>query len=290
MKPFQYHEPESIPEACRLLTVYGDRARLMAGGTDLVIQMKRGHLSPGHVISIKKIEALHGITETAEGFTIGAATSLADVANHARLQEILPMVCRAALSVGSTQVRNRASIGGNICNGAPSADMAPGLLALGAQVAIAGVDGDRMIPVASFFTGPGTILLGKGEIVSRLFIPRPSENLRMVYIKHGPRQSMDCAVVGVAICLSIDPVTRLCQDVRIALGAVAPTPVRAVATEALIAGKKLSELDFKTIESLVRTEASPISDVRASAAYRSEMVSTLTTRAIENLRGAAREL
>lgn len=289
MKPFNYHEPDTIEEACGLLKKHGDQARIIAGGTDLVIQMKRGVIAPGHVISIKRIETMRGITETTDGFRIGAVTPLAEVADHRGLKKQLPMISDSALSIGSAQVRNLATIAGNFCNAAPSADMAPGLLVLGTRLTIAGPDGNRELPLSDFFTGPGTTALETGEFVTHLFIPKQPESLRMTYLKHGPRQAMDCAVVGVAMCLDIDPSSGICRDVRIALGAVAPTPVRAVGTERMIAGKTVAELDFNAIESFVQSEASPITDVRGTAEYRSEMVSVLTRQAIETLKQSAAE-
>jgi len=283
MKSFNYHEPATVAEACRLLADLGSGARIIAGGTDLLIQMKRGAIAPPDLVSIKGITCLNGIAESADGFSIGASTPLAIVAEHPGIKRSLPMVAHAALSIGSAQVRNRATIGGNICNAAPSADMAPGLLVLETRLTIAGSKGKRELPLSAFFTGPGTKALERDEIVEQLFIPRPAKNLGMVYIKHGPRRAMDCAVVGVAMCLNIEPSTGIIQEARIALGAVAPTPVRAAVTERLMQGNKIAALDLSAIEVQVRQEVSPISDVRASADYRYEMVSVLTTRAIESI-------
>ena len=267
MKPFKYHEPKNIKEACRLLNAHGDRARIIAGGTDLVIKMKRGIESPEHVIDIKKIETLNGITETADGFIIGAATSLAAVANHNGLKAKLPILSEAALSVGSAQVRNLATIGGNICNAAPSADMAPGLLILESNVTIADINKEKVIPLASFFTGPGEVLLKEGELVKDIFVPFPAKDFHMIYLKHGPRRTMDCAVVGIAMGLLIERDTKVCHEARIALGAVAPTPVRATKTEKIMIGKTIPEFDFENIKATACKEAEPISDVRASADY-----------------------
>lgn len=289
MKPFTYHEPATIHEACRLFKEHGDKARIIAGGTDLVIKMKRNVISPKHLINIKQLDTLKDIVVTPQGMTIGAAVPLSQVGKHKDVLKFLPMISKAALSVGSAQVRNRATIGGNICNAAPSADMAPGLLALDATLTIAGPDGERKLPIACFFTGPGSIALESGEIVTHLFIPQPEPALNMVYLKHGPRQAMDCSVVGVAMCFKIHPTTNICEDVRIALGAVAPIPKRASSTEKMIAGRAVSDLDLEAVAEMIQTEAAPISDLRASAEYRSEMVSTLTSKAIQILNSVAVE-
>jgi carbon-monoxide dehydrogenase medium subunit len=193
------------------------------------------------------------------------------------------MVSEAALTVGSPQVRNLATIGGNLCNGAPSADMAPGLLVLDSTVTISGVNGDRIMNLEEFFSGPGEVDLQRGEILKELFVPFPDKDMRMVYLKHGPRRTMDCALVGIAVALILKNSGQYCQFAKIALGAVAPTPVRAKKTEQLLSGKSVKEFQLRDIKEVLLNEIAPISDVRASATYRAEMVSTLTLRAIENL-------
>lgn len=283
MKPFIYHEPATVQEACALLAEYGQDSRVLAGGTDLVIQMKHNKIAPKHLVNIKNIPELQTITEDEQGMSIGAATPLSALVNHATVAKKIPMLAKAAHSVGSVQVRNRASIGGNICNAAPSADIAPGLLVLDTVLTVAGPEQERKLPIADFFTGPGTTVLQKGEVLTRLFIPWPEEHSGMIYLKHGPRQAMDCSVAGVALYLVINPEKNLCNEARLALGAVAPTPLRAVKAEKMICGKKTAELDFRATGNQAAKEASPITDVRASAAYRQEMVSVLTVKALEAL-------
>lgn len=283
MKQFQYHEPETIEEACALLSEMGNRAKILAGGTDLIVQMKKGAITPEHVVNIKKITTLDSIEENGEGYRLGALARLAEIADHPGLREKLPMICSSARSIGSCQVRNLATLGGNLCNGAPSADMAPGLLVLDASVTISGPSRKRSMPVEEFFLGPGAVNLEEGELLTEIFIPFPPEGTRQAYIKHGPRRAMDIAVVGVAVTLSLEKTSGRCHKVRVALGAVAPTPVRAKKTEELIVGKKINEIPLDLIAETVRREVIPISDVRASESYRLEMVSTLTVRAINML-------
>ena len=283
MKPFQYHEPATVKEACQLINAHWKKARILAGGTDLVIGMKRGIISPEHLINIKKISELNGIVEIQDGYKIGSATPLSAIAIHEGIKTKQPMVSEAALTVGSPQVRNLATIGGNLCNGAPSADMAPGLLVLDSTVTVSGINGDRIMNLEDFFIGPGEVDLQRGEILKELFIPFPDKDMRMVYLKHGPRRAMDCALVGVAVALILKDAGRYCQFARIALGAVAPTPARARQTEQLLSGKLVKEFQVKDIEQVLLTEIEPISDVRASATYRAEMVATLALRAIEDL-------
>jgi carbon-monoxide dehydrogenase medium subunit len=283
MKSFQYHEPTTVKEACQLINTHWKRACVLAGGTDLVIKMKKGVISPEHVINIKKISELYGIVETKDGYKIGSITPLSAIAIHEGIKTKQPIVGEAALTVGSPQVRNLATIGGNLCNGAPSADMAPGLLVLDSSVTISGVNGDRIMKLEEFFRGPGEVNLQKGEILKELFVPFPDKDMRMVYLKHGPRRAMDCALVGVAVALILRNSGQHCQSAKIALGAVAPTPVRAKKTGKFLSGKPVKEFKAKDIKKLLLTEIAPISDLRASAAYRAEMISTLTLRAIEDL-------
>ena len=283
MKQFQYHEPKTAEEACLLLSKFGKEARILAGGTDLVVQMKRDAIAPKHVINIKKIKGLDAIEEKGEGYGLGTLTRLSEIASHPGLKEKFPILVSSAGSIGSAQVRNLATLGGNLCNGAPSADMAPGLLTLDATVSITGPTGNRTMPLERFFLGPGSVDLREGEMLTELFVPFPPEGTKQVYLKHGPRRAMDIAVVGVAVVLSLEQQTGQCQMARIALGAVAPTPVRAKETEKLIEGKTVDEIPRKSIAEAVRQEMAPISDVRASAQYRYEIASALTVRAVNML-------
>jgi CO/xanthine dehydrogenase FAD-binding subunit len=283
MKQFCYHEPKTIKETCSLLSQYGEQARVLAGGTDLIPKIKNGLAVPGHVVNIKKIPSLEIIEERENGLRIGALVLISEITNNSLIRNRFPILGTAAASIGSLQVRNLATIGGNICNAAPSADMAPGLLALDSTVKIAGVEGHREISLEEFFLGPGKVALGIGEILTEIDVPFLPPNAKQVYLKHTVRRAMDIAVVGVAVCLSFEEKTSHCKHARIALGAVAPTPIRAKKTEQMILGKKLEDINLDSIQEMVRMEVAPISDVRGSANYRSEIVSMLTARAIKSL-------
>ncbi len=283
MKKFEYYEPETVKEACMLLSKLEGQAKILAGGTDLIVQMKKGAITPGHVINIKKIKELDYIVEDKDGYRLGALTRLSDIVNHAGLQKRLPIISSSAKFIGSTQVRNLATLGGNLGNAAPSADMAPGLLVMEANVSIAGPSENRAMPLDKFFLGPGSVNIKKGEMLTEIFVPFPPKRTRQLYLKHGPRRVMDIAMAGVAVALSFAKSMDRCQKVRIALGAVAPVPVRAKKTEELIVEKKIDEISMDLVAETVSREANPISDVRASAGYRTEMVSTLTVRAINKL-------
>jgi carbon-monoxide dehydrogenase medium subunit len=245
--------------------------------------MKQGVSAPKHLVNLKKIDDLGFIRENEKGYHIGALARISDIAGHEGLQGRVPMVCSAARSLGSAQVRNIATLGGNLCNASPAADMAPGLLALDAVVNIAGPTGDRVMPLEAFYQGPGEIALNEGEILTGVLVPCPPEGTRQIYIKHGPRRAMDIAIVGVAVALLFDSPKDLCKMARIALGAVAPTPVRAKKTEKIIEGRKMQTMPLKSVSEMLRQEIAPLSDFRASKRYRTEMVGVLTLRAIDYL-------
>lgn len=284
MYRFCYYEPKTIEEACSLLSQFGEDAKVLVGGTDLLPRMRRGLMAPSHIVNIKKIPGLDSITEEPEsGLRIGALVTLAELAGNPVIRDKFPMIRTAANSIGSLQVRNLATLGGNLCNAAPSADMAPPLLAMESTVKIAGLKGQREISVEDFFVGPGEVKLEQGELLTEIHIPFPPLHAKQIYVKHSVRRSMDIALVGVAVCLCLDEKSGVCREARIALGAVAPTPIRAKVAEKMILGKALKEIPLSSIGEMVSSEASPISDVRGSAHYRSEMVSSITIRALKSL-------
>lgn len=283
MKPFQYHQPQSIAQACTLLADLGESARVMAGGTDLLVRMKKGQMSPAHVVNLKQVAELDGIRETDTGVVLGALTRLSDLVEHRGLDARIPVLGRAAATIGSSQIRNRATLGGNLCNASPSADMSPSLMVLEATVTIAGPRGRREISLEEFFCGPGQVDLAAGELLAGVTVPWPAAGRRTVYLKHGPRKAMDCALVGVAASLEVEDGTGCCRNPRIALGAVAPTPVRLRDVERLLEGRCRAEISQPDVEQAVRDGIRPISDVRASAAYRNDVSAVLTMRAIDAL-------
>jgi carbon-monoxide dehydrogenase medium subunit len=284
MRRFGYYEPKTIKEACNLLFQLREDAIALAGGTDLLPRMRRGLIAPNHIVNIKKIRGLNSIIEEGEnGLRIGALITLSELAGNPVIRDQFPMIRTAANSIGSLQVRNLATLGGNLCNAAPSADMAPALLVMESTVKIAGLKGQREIPLEDFFVGPGEVNLERGEMLTEIHLPLPPPHAKQIYVKHSVRRSMDIALVGVAVYLCLHKKTGLCREVRIALGAVAPTPIRAKGTEKMILGKALKEIPLTSIGEMVSSEASPISDVRGSARYRSDMVSSLTIRALKSL-------
>jgi CO/xanthine dehydrogenase FAD-binding subunit len=280
---FAYHVARSVPEALRLLAKYKGRAALLAGGTDVLVQMRTEKRIPEAVIDIKRITALGGGIRTAPGgkIAIGALTALSELEHSALLRKALPVLPAAVAVMASPQVRNRGTVGGNLCNAAPSADTAPPLLALDASVRIHTLKGVRIVPLAEFFTGPGATILGTKAILGAIVLPKQPKGLRAAYKKHGVREAMECAVVSVAVAVAKEK--GIIRHARIVLGAVAPTPLRVPAAEALLVGHDGGPLDVLAAAGEAAEAARPISDVRGSSGYRREMVRCLVRRALEEV-------
>lgn len=267
MREFDYYEPKTIAEACALLAA--DGAKAIAGGTDLVVQIKHGVKRPTVVVNLKGIEALRGVRFSDDGVTIGALTKIAELAESKDLYDGWRSVAVGADNIGTPQVRNLATIGGNICNSSPCADTVPGLLVSDAVAVIAGARGERNVSLANFFKGPGKNCLESGEILTAICLPKLPTGTRQLFFKMGPRKAADIAVINIAISLSLED--GLCTRARIAMGSVAPTPIRAMAAEKALEGSDVTR-DIEQIAGLVATAAAPIGDVRGSAEYRSHVL------------------
>ena len=280
MRTFEYSAPETIDEAVSLLKEAGGSARLLAGGTDLVVQMKERATRfpyPGTIVSLDRVSELRGVDfSDADGLRIGAGTTMTDVATHPAVRERYTALAEGAGLVGSLQTMNMATIGGNVCNGAPSADTAPPLLVYEAETVIVGPNGRRTLPIAEFFRGPGETALAPDELLAELRLPVPAPGTGAAYQRNTPRKQMDIAVVGVAVALTLsgDAVERA----RVALGAVAPTPLRATRAEATLQGQAANEETFANAAEAAVQDSSPITDIRASAEYRRHLVKVITAR------------
>lgn len=291
MRRFEYYAPGSLSEALSILQEHGDGGRLLAGGTDLLVQMKEAGLHPSYVISLRRLPELRGIDfEERTGLRIGACADMAAIEAHPVVRQRYRALFEGASLIGSVQTRNMATIGGNICNAAPSADTAPPLIVLGAVAEVESPGGRREMTVEEFFTGPGTTALGRDEILVALRLPVPPPHSGSVYQRHTPRQEMDIAVVGVGAILTLEPDGETIQEARIGLGAVAPTPIRAREAEDALTGQRPSEDLFARAAELAVVASRPISDVRGSAAFRRELVRVMTRRclsvALERARAA----
>jgi carbon-monoxide dehydrogenase medium subunit len=278
---FEYHAPASVAKALDLMAQYKNSGRFIAGGTDLLVAMKKREITPRHLISLSGIAALKGITlDKKGGVKIGALTTLAEIERSDIIQkQFLPL--RDAIDVmASAQVRSLATIGGNLCSAVPSADTAPPLIALNASLKLVGPRGDRNVPVEAFFTGPKETIRKANEILTAIMIPKIDTVSAGCYLKLMRRHAMDLAIVGVAAYLKLDREKKTCLEARIALGAVAPTPIRVPEVEALLINKAIDEKVIKEAARLAGMQCRPISDIRASLEYRCSMVEVLTRRAV----------
>lgn len=265
-KPFNYHQPETVEEAVKLLDKL-DNARVIAGGTDLIPKMKQRLFEPTDLVNLKKIPELVGVKETDGGIWIGAATKLRDIEKNKLVQEKIPLQYLCTKTIGSVQIRNMGTLGGNVCNASPAADGALGLVTLNATAHLAGVKGIRDVPVEEFFTGPGASVLEKDEIVTGFTVPIPEKNTGYHFISIG-RMALDISTISIAVTVTIED--GKVKASRIALGSVAPVPLRLPDIDKFIEGKELTdELIIKAAEK-VSAGIKPIDDIRATAEYRRE--------------------
>jgi CO/xanthine dehydrogenase FAD-binding subunit len=278
---FEYHAPTSLSEALDLLAKFEGMAKVFAGGTDLLVSMKKREVLPEHLISLKGIAELKGIHhDEKEGMKIGALVTLGEIEHSKTIQDKFCVLWDAAQVMASRQIRNLGTIGGNLCSAAPSADTAPPLIVLDASVEIIGIKGKTKVLVENFFKGPEESVLKPGEILTHILIPRPLEKSSGAYLKLMRRATMDLAQVGIAACLSFDSEKRICRGARIALGAVGLTPIRALKAEQILLNKEVNEVVGKEAGKIAALEANPRSSLRASKEYRREMIEVLTKRAV----------
>ena len=278
------------PSYCRKQATFsssrGEGARLLAGGTDLLVRMKRGEIRPSALINLKRIRGLNGIDKKPSALSIGALTSISALAQSSLIQSESPVLAQAAALLGSPSICNLATLGGNIGRASPASDMAPPLMVLTARVCVEGPGGKRELPLEAIFGGPGKTTLKPGEVIASFWIPEMPSRSGAAYLKLRRRQGMDLALVGVAVFLKLDEKGET-EEARIALASVAPVPIRARnAEEELLSGPMTQERIGKAALAAV-SDSSPLSDVRASADYRKEMIRVLTCRAVEEARQRA---
>ncbi len=287
MRPFDLKQPRTTAEAIALLTQHGARANLLAGGTDLLVEIKEGIRAPDVVIDAKHLPGMRELSVSpGGGLRLGALVTAREVETSEAVRQHYHGLWQAVRELGSIQVRNRATVAGNVCRASPSADTLPPLIADGAVVSIIGPGGERNIALEDFFTGAGKTVLAGDEIVTGFTLPPPQPGTGKCYIKHGRRKAMELATVGVAVTLTMSG--GVCTSIRIALGAVAPTPIRARKAEAVLAGQKIDAALITHCGAVAASESSPISNIRGSADYRRRMVEELTQRAVTAAMEAAR--
>lgn len=283
-----FHSPRSVEEAVALLA--GDpSARALSGGTDLIVQMRSGRSAPTMIVDLKRIEGLSGVRETDDGgFAIGAATPCTVLKEHAGLAAAWPGVVEAANLIGSVQVRNRATMAGNLCNASPAADSVPALVAAGAGVVVVGPQGQRTIPVEELPVAPGRTALMPGEIVVEFRLPAQPARGADAYLRSTPRTEMDIAVVGAGISLVLAG-DGTCLAARVAIGAVAPTVLRVADAGTALVGTKLDDAALERMAGAVAVACRPIDDKRGTAQYRTAMAGVLAKRVARLARERAGE-
>lgn len=287
MHELHYEAPTSLDQAVSLLATAGDDGRLLAGGTDLIIQMRAGVRQPGQVIDAKKIPELQTLSYDAQsGLRLGAALACCEIIDNPTVRQHYPGLVEAAGLIGSDQILARASVGGNVCNGSPAADTTPALIALGATCQIAGPKGTREVAVEDFVTAPGQTVLAADELLVEFRIPTPPAKAADCYQRFIPRNEMDIAVVGVGSCVALDGDT--CSATRIGLGAVAARPLLAEEAGAALVGKPLDDAAIDAAAKLAQAAASPISDMRGTAEFRTHLVGVLTRRTLKEAAARAR--
>jgi carbon-monoxide dehydrogenase medium subunit len=269
---FEYYSPNSIKEATTLLQDLGKDAQILAGGTDLIPKMKQRLIEPHALINLKKIHALKGIRFENNSVVIGSLTKLREIEKSRIVEEKIPLLNYAVKKIGSVQIRNMATIGGNICNASPSADSATALIALDAEANINGSEGIRRVPLNEFFTGPGETVLTQGEILKEITIPNQTQNNIWDFIKI-TRTELDLAVVSLAVNLELNG-NRIKKS-RIVFGSVAPTPLRLHKMEELLMGMELTEENIEKLSEITPNLIEPISDVRGSRDYRLKVSKSL---------------
>jgi len=278
---FEYHEPSTLEEALQLLSELGGNAKVMAGGTDLLVRMKLKVDTPHHVISIARVPGFDAvIPRNGHGVTVGSAVTAATLSRHELLMDRFAPLALAAGKLGAPMIRNRATIGGNLVNARPAADLPPPCMVLGATLKLKSVSGERDVPVVEFIRGPGDTLIEPHELMVSINMETPPPWSGGSYIKLGARKALEISMVNVAALITLQGPNGPITDARIALGAVAPTPVRAYAAEELLIGEKPSEELFQRAGEVGVGMCSPITDHRGTMEYRCLMIEVLTKRAL----------
>jgi carbon-monoxide dehydrogenase medium subunit len=280
---FDYLKPASLAEASRVLAEHDVRARPFVGGTDIFVRMRDGFVRPELLVDIKHLPGMQGVLYDGEGgLTIGAATTLNEIVRHPDVQTRYPLLAEAANSIASYQIRNRATMGGNLCNASPAADTAPAALLLEASMVLYGPGGERLVPSSEFFLGPGATAMRPGELMTAIRFPVPPSGSAGKYLKLGRNKAGDLAIAGVAV-LGFPNGPASGYSFRIGLASVAPVPLRVPEAEETLAANAPGEEAFALAAEKAMRATAPIDDVRASAAYRREMVRALTLRALREV-------
>lgn len=287
MSGLSYHRPRSLEEAVALAARFGGDARFLAGGTDLIVQLKRRRLAPRHLIALQDVPGLDAIS--ADGtIALGATATHRAIEKAPAFAGALRCLIEGAQVIGGHQVRNVGTVGGNLVNASPAADLNPCLAALDGEVTLLGPDGERQLAIVDFLRGPNETARRPDELLTRVTLPGLPPRSATAFLKAGRRRAMEIAVVCVAVRLTLDAGAERCVEARIALGAVAPTTVRARAAERLLEGRPATADVFREAAESAREASAPIGDVRASADFRRHLTAVLVRRALERCAGRVR--
>jgi len=278
MRTLGYAAPSTIEDAVRVLAGASGVAKILSGGTDLLVQLRSGRAKPDLIVDTKKIPGISVIREENGGFVIGAATPGAVIGENKALQQAWPGVVEATNLIGSTQVQGRASLAGNLCNASPAADSVPALIAARATCVVVGSKGQREVPVESIAVGPGRTSLARDEFIIAFHLPKRPAHAADAYLRFIPRTEMDIAVVGAAVNVTLDAF-GVCTDARVVLGAVAPTAVLVPDAAAALIGRKLDDTALAALDKAARAACKPIDDKRGTIVYRTKVAGVMTRRA-----------
>jgi len=277
---FEYHEPDSVAEACRTLSALNGEAVLLSGGTDMLVKMKSREIRPRHIVSLLEIQGMDQIDFSGKNISIGACCTASRISGSSKIRTIFPALAAAAGQIGSPAVRNLGTIGGNAVTASPAADLPPALIAYGANVRLRREGRERALPLEQFFKGPGTTHIKHDEILVDFSLEHPPVGSAAEFFKIGHRRALQCSTVNGACYIFINPNSDEIEDARIVLGAVGPTVVRAFSAEKVLIGQKPASALFHRAGEAAASECSPIDDLRGSAGYRRDMIRVLTSRAL----------
>jgi carbon-monoxide dehydrogenase medium subunit len=279
MNRFEYREAQTVQEAIDMMHEAG--GQIIAGSTDVLMRWRQGLCKPRYVLNIKRIPGLDEVDyETQRGLRLGALVSIRTLEQHPLIRTHYPALAQAAATFAGVQVRNLATLGGNVCNASPAGDTLPALLAYDATCRVVGPAGERLVPLAAFFRGPGQTVLQPAELLLELRLPAPLPRTGALYIKHSPRHTMDIAAVGIASVVALGEQDAICRDVRITLSAVAPMVVRAKSAEAMLQGRVINAAQIQQAAQAAVADASPIDDIRATAGHRRAVIAPLVQRTL----------
>jgi len=277
---FDYHEPTTVHDACSIMGEMGKEAKPLAGGTDLLVNMKKKVISPKHLVSLSRIDDLKKIDMSNGKIRIGACLTASELAESKEIRDRLYALGRGAISLGSPLIRNLATVSGNLITARPAADLPPPLMVYGAKVVLKKTTGEREVPLDIFFKGPGQTVIEPDEILTEIVIKNPPTHSGAGYLKLGVRKALEISLVNIAAFISLDSPNGAISDAKIAMGSVAPTPIRAISAEKILIGEKYSESLLARAAEAAVDDSRPIDDFRASADYKKAMVGVLTRRTL----------